>query len=1117
MNFKNLNRAFAIMAFLLATVVYLMTVQSTVPFWDCGEFSAAAIWQQVPHPPGAPLFLIIGKIFHLIIPFGDPGWKVNLVAVFSSSVTILFLYLITVKVLTNLRGNAIKTTADAVAVFGSAFLGAAAFTFSDTFWFNAVESEVYATSTLFVAIIVYLMMRWHEEADNPGHERFLLLIAYLIGLSTGVHLLSILTIFSIALVVYFRKYEFTFTTFIFMGIIAVLIFWTIYPAIVKWLPAFLSGHSPWKNEAFDYTFDNDSARTAVGIFGLIATVIVFMVSQKKNSIELYALVGGMAILLIVGWIFNIMLSVMAIAVILGAVVGLIYGINQKKPILKLVTLSFLLMLLGYTTYTQILLRSNANPPMNENEPKNFTKLASYLGREQYGDAPMWPRRYQRDEYYTRHYDKYGTWYKPGRKPVTRKDGSRFSVPHFDKVNTSGELNYLFRYQISHMYVRYFAWNFIGRKSDVQDAGAYYPSFLPFVNNSDVDVWNYKSGYKDEFPVNFFMLPFILGVIGLLFHFSRDPKWAFVYLIMFLLMGVLTAIMQNQQEPQPRERDYFYAGSFMVFAMWIGIGAYSIIDWLSKKEAKLAIISLVLVGTFLLVPVNMAIGGWNIHDRSGNYIPFDYSYNILQSTEENAIIFTNGDNDTFPLWWLQDVAGVRRDVRVVNLSLGNTLWYVDQLKNRQPWGAEKIPLSFDDDSIQVDDENDPKALTYDFGEARRIKIPVEKEIISKYTDNQTLIDRGYMEFTFVGKPQQRMEDKMYYMIRVQDKLILDILREVRWKRPVYFSITVGPDAYCGLENHFRLEGMAYRVCPAPQMSGGGKSVDSEIMDKCLFNIDNTNNYHKEQHYGFKFRNLDNSDVYYDEVHRRLMYTYRHIFLSYAEFLTTQEVDKEKAIDVLDQMNKMISPVQFPMSSDLEHRLAKMYDKLGAEEKAKKYADMGIKSALEIIDDPKVTGASTGEEFAYIDQAGKHAAELYELKGDYQGARDVLQKVYMMYSDLKSQIQNNPQYASEINTVEEYMFRIMATIDSYKILELRENGKYDEALDTAKAIFDRYIQSNDPRLRGFAQNFMPVIAELERSTQSEGEEIEEETKKEENSYNKENTLIKKKTDKNEKVPE
>ena len=979
MNNKVLHQTFAALSFILAAIVYMMTVQPSVPFWDCGEFSAAATWQQVPHPPGAPLFLMIGRLFQVIIPFGDLGWRVNLAAVFSSAFTVMFTYLIAVRMIKSFRGEP-NDISEGLAIFGSGFIAAAALTFSDTMWFNAVESEVYATSLTFVAIIVWLMMKWYEKADEPGHERWLFLIAYLIGLSTGVHLLAILTVFSISMLVYFRKYEFKWSSFIIMGIISVVIFYIIYPVIVKWIPAFLAGHTADRNEAFEYGIEDSTA-----------------------------------------------LTIIAFLTIFGAIAGFVWGQLKKNTWLSISTAAFLLIILGYTTYTQILLRSNANPPMNENEPKNFSKLSSYLGREQYGNAPSWPRRYQTDDYFIDRYTLrdargeyvYGEWYPPETVPIMTKTGDQVGSKKFTNINTSGEINYLIKYQMNHMYWRYFGWNFIGRKSDVQDAGV---AWFESANDPEIKKLNHDSGYKSEFPIRFFALPLIFGLLGMFHHFKRDPKMALVYMAMFLVMGVLAALQQNQQDPQPRERDYFYTGSFLVWALWIGIGAFSLIESLGKRKINMAVAGGIFLGSLILVPVNMAIGGWKIHSRAGNFLPFDYSYNILQSVEKDAILFTNGDNDTFPVWWLQDVAGVRRDVRVVNLSLGNTLWYVDQLKNREPWGAKKIPLTFSDASLQNFEENEEGALSYDFGEAQNVVIPVKREILAKYTNDENILNDGNMRFTFGGRPYREVEGKSIYLFRVQDKLILDILKQIRFERPVYFSSTVGPDAYAGLDPYFRYEGMAMRICPVVQQKGGVEAIDANIMEQCLMNVDNSEFYSKEPKYGFKMRNLNNTNVYYDEVHRRLMTSYRSLYLTFAAHQLNNN-NKEKAVAILDKMNSLISTEQFPITFDVAFRLAKVYDDAGAKDKAITYAKLGTQLSEYLIQNQNIA-----PEYLYMEATGRQigpyniAAMLYDMQGDYDNAIRVLtslsEYIRQVVPDMNSNNQAMGNYYGTLRDMKRY---------------------------------------------------------------------------------------------------
>jgi len=498
------------------------------------------------------------------------------------------------------------------------------------------------------------------------------------------------------------------------------------------------------------------------------------------------------------------------------------------------------------------------------------------------------------------------------------------------------------------------------------------------------------------------------------------------------MGVLAALQQNQQDPQPRERDYFYAGSFLVWCLWIGIGAFNLIESLAKYKFTSLISTSIIAGSLILVPVNMAIGGWKIHSRAGNYLPFDYSYNILQSVEKDAILFTNGDNDTFPVWWIQDVAGVRRDVRIVNLSLGNTLWYVDQLKNRQPWGASKLPLSFTDESVQKDDENQEGALSYDFGEARNIDIPVKKEILAKYTNDTNIINQGSMKFTWLGKPYREMEGKQIYIFRVQDKLVLDILQQVKFERPVYFSTTVGPDAFCGLENNFRYEGMAMRICPVPQKKGGVESIDANIMSQCLMNVDNSNNYSTEPKYGFKFRNLNNPSIYYDEVHRRLMSSYRSLYLTFAAYQMTQKKSKE-AIVVLNKMQELISDIQFPLSFDVLFRLAKIYDEAGAKEQAIKYAKMGTQACENLIQNQNL-----GQEYIYYEAMGRQigpfnvAAMLYELMGDYDNSIRILKL-------LGEEIQKISGAENQDQRVLSNYYGTLRDIKRYEVLNyLKKNG-------------------------------------------------------------------------------
>ncbi len=987
-----------------ALTTYVLTLQPSVPFWDCGEFSAAIALQQVPHPPGAPLFLMVGKLFHLL-PFGDPGWRTNLISAVATAGAALVLYLLLSLVLEHIWRAPRETLFQALALYGSALVGALALTFSDTVWFNAVESEVYASSLFFVALVLYLAFLWYVRAEEPGSERYLLLAAYLVGLSIGVHLLSILTVMGVMYLVVFRRYmpspiasreRFTPRTLWLLVGVPLLGFLTVYWGITQWLPALLAGDFPLKNAAREHLIEDSPVLTILTLLGL----------------------GGL-----VWW--------------------LVQAYRKQRHTEALALSALLAMVLGFTTYVHVIIRANAHPPMNENEPTDLKTLISYLGREQYGEAPWWPRRYRFDDpYYTRNYSKYGAWYPPRMKAVERRDGSLTRVPEWTVINTSGELSYLWNYQVYHMYLRYLFWNYVGRLSDVQDA----PATL-VGSKRDALLYNYDSGYAHLLPVRFFGLPLLLGLFGLVGHFSRDRRTAWVMLVSFLLMGVLAAIAQNQQEPQPRERDYFYVGSFFVFCFWIGIGTYELVALLRKRlaEAPAAIAG---VGIPLVaVPVNMAVQGWSIHDRSLNYLPFDHSYNILQSCEPNAILFTNGDNDTFPLWYLQDVAGVRRDVRVVNLSLGNTLWYIRQLKHREPHGAQRIPLSFPDEALASEDS--PRALVPELGDARPIAIPVRREILERFTRDSALLADGHMRFTFVGMPYRQEGNRTLYLFRVQDKLILDILQQTRFERPVYFSITVGQDAYAGLDRHLRLEGMVYRVCPVPQPP---QSMDPTVMEACLFNVDNTDAYHTEPHYGFKFRNLNNPRAYYDEVHRRLITNYRALYLQYARYALEELRDRSKALAALNVLNENISPTQFPMSYPLAYNVALLYQQAGDTARAKEFARLAISGAQLFVENP---------ELSQLDPLASQynplwlMAEAYQLLGEYDQAR-------LSLARLQSDYPNDPS--------------IRARMDELTVAALEAQGKLREALDTAERLLSRY--QADSQLQPMSGPLRTRVEELRR---------------------------------------
>ena len=560
--YRTLNKVFAALVFIIALATYLMTLQPSVPFWDCGEFAAAAMWQQVPHPPGAPLWLMAAKSFEDILP-GDPGHNFNVFAAVCSAFAALFTYLIAVNAVERFRPYKRENPITAyIPTFGAGLIGALAFVWSDSNWFNSVESEVYSAATLLAAAVMWLMMKWDQEAEKKGHERWILLISYVLGLSIGVHLLAMLVIPSIALTMYFRRVRRIepvglLITLAVMGVV----FAVLYNSTLNWIPTLLS----------------NSAMAGLAVLALIVGVMV--------------------------WAYM-----------------------EKKTIVFLAAASFTLVILGYTSYTQILVRSAAHPVMNENEPDTFDELRRYLGREQYGSRPHWPRRVEYHSWHARAMPEYGTPTPPvGQDP----DGNLI----FENVDVGNELGYMFRYQIYDMYLRYLLWNFSGRVSDMQDAEMTVTgNVTPEIERDFIR----PTGADDVFPVTFFAIPFLLGLIGILVHFKRDWKMATIFMTAFLFLGVLAALQQRQQDPQPRERDYFYAGSFLIFSVWIGFGALGLAEAASKKKSENgeeadgtagiggvnpAIAGAVMGVCLLAAPVNMAIGGWTLHDRSGNWLPW----------------------------------------------------------------------------------------------------------------------------------------------------------------------------------------------------------------------------------------------------------------------------------------------------------------------------------------------------------------------------------------------------------------------------------------------------------------------------------------------------------------
>ncbi|MDA3862089.1 MAG: DUF2723 domain-containing protein [Melioribacteraceae bacterium] len=875
MSQQNIHRIIAFIVFLIAAATYFATAQPSLSFWDCGEFIASSYALQVPHPPGTPFFILIGR-FLSMIPFAENiAFRVNAISILSSALVILFLYLSVVKLIENYNKKKYDSSLSQIGTYFSAAIGALSLAFADTFWFNATEAEVYAFSTFFIAFVTWLILLWNEKADNPDNEKYLIMIAYLIGLSIGVHLMSVLAMVPIVMVVMFRKYlhddvvtKKTAYLFLFQAIGTVII------ALAIWATATdTTAPNPEEYKAFDLRFV-----TLIGIFWLVYMGAMWKKVFQKNSFYIPIMIGGVMLISVypgfVKYIPKLIYNLsgndftLNITVFLGiflAVGYLIYWSQKNnKQTTNLLAKSVLFILLGYSTYSMTMIRANQDTPINLNDPKTMSEFHSYMNREQYGDFPAFKRRFSQEGHQQKIY-----------------------------TNYSSDLDFFWNYQMDRMFNRYLGWNYIGRDSTVQGSG--------------VNFWQ------------FLAIPFLLGLFGIYYQFRRDWKMASAMMAMFIFLGYLTVFYQNQQQPQPRERDYFYVGAFFVYSIWIGLGTRGLLDLIVTqfKNSKLMkpVFSFIMLLILLAVPVTMMKANYFTHDRSNNFVPWDYAYNLLQSVAPNAVLFTNGDNDTFPLWYLQDVEGVRRDVRVANLSLLNTPWYVKQLKNTAPYGSKKIAMNMSDREV---DRIGPSRW-----EPRTMRLAVPQAVFTEAGVTDTSI-------TNAGSISWHMKNTTSYsnikVVRIQDLVALSILQAANWERPVYYAVTCAEDSRLGLDDYLQMEGMAFKLVPKKR-DKPVYYINEELMRKQLFN--EPADYSRTYQPGFKFRGLNDTTIFLDENHQRLSQNYRNSFLRLAIYYLDQS-QQDKAVEVLDEMEKKLPRKNIKMRYELLYDISNLYYSAGANE-------------------------------------------------------------------------------------------------------------------------------------------------------------------------------------------
>ena len=928
MGHKKQNRIVALILFIISLLILTITTQDSVPFWDCGEFTAAAYLLQVPHPPGAPLHSLLGRIFLMIPFYPEIAFRMNFMSALAGALTVLMLYLSSVIIITRWRGIP-ETIIDKVIVYGSSAIGALTLSFSDTFWFNAVESEVYSPSLFLLAFVVWLALHWWDISDKEERsERYFLLIGYLFGLSIGVHQLSLLAFFTVALIYYFKKYEFSIKSFAIFSFIILIIFAIMYKGIITGIPTML---------------DTSSERI---VFFLIVAIVLY---------------------------------------------GLYYAQKHSKGLISMGLLFIVLMVIGYSTYTLIVIRAGKGLAMNENNPQNLEKLVSYLSREQYGDYPVI------------NFDK-NKW--NGKLFPRRWTDEGYRVERFK--NYSSDWDYFVRYQFYNMWFRYLLWNFVGRAGDVQDA--------PFILLGKVDDSWIVGEPGTFFPNRYYAIPFLLGLIGALYHLYKDKKFGFSIWVLFIITGFGLMFYQNMQDPQPRERDYFFVGSFYVYALWVGIGVAAIFEMIEKSKNYIRENKNVLVGLLalfvIIIPGNMLYQNFDDHNRHGNHLAWDFAYNLLQSCPKDAILFTNGDNDTFPIWYIQDVEGVRRDVRLVNLSLINTDWYALQMKNETPYGAKKVPITYSDEQIK-----DMVIRLHPWDENRQIKIPVPKEVYRKFLEEEYKNISDDYKTTALALPKNvsdtlnypdtisfnmkasiSMPDRrgiMHYGVRAQELFVLDIILNSNWERPICFSMTCSPETRIGLDSYFRMEGLVYRLTPFKSTSPN-EYINPKVVWEHLNN--EPQGFSTEPAYGYKFTNLNNPKTYLDENALRLAQNYRSVFTNLASYFINIQQDKEKAEKVIDLMTRKISEETIPLDYRMKYNLVLFYNVMG---KKKEFDDMVQKiedQCLALINKNPMDITGPWNPYRVL-------MDVYEISKQYDKEIDLLKRVQLYFPeavDVKNKI-------------------------------------------------------------------------------------------------------------------
>lgn len=979
--FKRLNLLFGWLVFVLALIVYGTSIEPTSSFWDCGEYIACAYKLEVGHPPGAPFFLLVARVFSLL-GAGDPAIAakmINFMSATASAFSMMFLFWTISRIARKLYASKSDTDpAQNWLILGAAFVGSMACTFTDTLWFNAVEGEVYALSSFFTALVFWCILKWDEEDDhNPVSAiRWIVLICLLIGISIGVHLLSLLTIPAMVFVIYFKKFKLSRKGFIITGLISIALLYGIQDLVIPKTVKFLSDYEVFFTNKLHLSFGSGTLFFFVLLILSLGAVIIYSFTGNQ---KLYKL----------GFYSAIVLSVFAVLsalspggmfmrlVFLSALIYFLHKYKTKMVILHGIFMSFTMLLIGYSTFFVLVIRSQANTPMDENDPENATNLLSYLLREQYEQQPLlygqyynaptrpssefgdldplyvkdetngnyrvldarkraipkyekefctlFPRMWSNQSQYEAGYRYWGNVDQHHRTKVVE---DRNGNPEQVEIPTmAANLTYFFKYQVNYMYLRYFYWNYVGRQNDAQGLGnnnteGNWASGIKFVDDFKFDTDSSQKLYrfKNNFGENhYYALPLLLGLCGLFFHFKKDKKQAWIVLCFFMMTGLAIVVFLNQQPSQPRERDYAYPGSFYAFSIWIGLGVMFVFEQISRKQKNFRrVVMAVLI--CLIVPGLMAKEGWNDHNRSERTLSRDCAADYLRSCAPNAILFTNGDNDTFPLWYAQEVEGIRTDVRVVCLSLLNTDWHIKQLR-RAAYEGKPAPFTIPQEKVEGE------KMRYAIIDRRnKVPMPVSQALSALLSeDPSTKMENGtelidiiptdsfYMDVdrekiiknkVVSEKDSSRISKRMTWNLGGKNYLtkseimMLDVIAHNNWERPVYFS-TMSDDVTLGLSKYLQAEGLTYRLVPVEQnqeeISRGGR-VNTEVM------YDNV----MEK---FEWGGMNKPGIYLDETCLGMAGNLRMQMIMLAEGLIA-EGQKEKARKVLTKCLKEIPDENVP---------------------------------------------------------------------------------------------------------------------------------------------------------------------------------------------------------------